>query len=206
MKLPTATQHRIGRPRAFDRANAVDVALKLFWERGFEGVEVRELTRAMGIHAPSFYSAFGDKSSLFLEVADRYEALYMTRVATALARARTARGAANALFDLSVEIFTREVGPRGCFLTVSAVNCSAANEEIAMELAKRRAAGLALIRSRMAQGVKDGDLPSETDLDGLAAYVAIVASGLSMQARDGLSAARLRQASQRAALAIPEQQ
>ena len=55
----TASRPR-GRPRSFDRDQALDVAMYEFWRRGFDAVSVAELTASMGITPPSLYAAFGD--------------------------------------------------------------------------------------------------------------------------------------------------
>ena len=61
-----------GRPRKFDADQAIDAALKVFWQKGYEGASLEELTVAMGISRPSLYAAFGNKESLFRRVLDRY--------------------------------------------------------------------------------------------------------------------------------------
>ena len=58
-----------GPPSEFDRDAALEQAMVLFWERGSEETSIGDLTRAMGIGAPSLYAAFGDKRSLFEEAA-----------------------------------------------------------------------------------------------------------------------------------------
>jgi AcrR family transcriptional regulator len=65
-------QKKIGRPRAFDKDQALQAAIKVFWEKGYDGASMKDLTIAMGINSPSLYSVFGDKQKLYLEAIDRY--------------------------------------------------------------------------------------------------------------------------------------
>src|SRR5678815_522991 len=64
----------MGRPRAFDIDQALDQALRVFWEKGYDGASVADLTEAIGINPPSLYAAFGNKEALFKKALDRYEA------------------------------------------------------------------------------------------------------------------------------------
>lgn len=61
-----------GRPRQFDEDAALDAAMKVFWEKGYEAVGVRELLEAMGVCRQSLYDTFGDKRQLFLRAIERY--------------------------------------------------------------------------------------------------------------------------------------
>jgi AcrR family transcriptional regulator len=55
-----------GRPRVFDREQALSAAMEVFWDKGYEGASLDDLQAAMGgISPPSFYSAFGSKEALF---------------------------------------------------------------------------------------------------------------------------------------------
>jgi AcrR family transcriptional regulator len=71
-KLKQNKASRLGRPRAFDRDQALERALDLFWRNGYEGASLSDLTEAMGINPPSLYAAFGNKEELFCKALDRY--------------------------------------------------------------------------------------------------------------------------------------
>ena len=57
-----------GRPRSFDRQEALRRAMNVFWALGYEGTTLVDLLEAMGNITPtSFYAAFGSKEELFRE-------------------------------------------------------------------------------------------------------------------------------------------
>jgi TetR/AcrR family transcriptional repressor of nem operon len=60
----------MGRPTEFDYERTRDKALVLFWRKGYQATSLADLVEAMGISRSSFYAAFGDKRSLFLECLD----------------------------------------------------------------------------------------------------------------------------------------
>ena len=68
-----------GRKRAFDREIALDKAMRVFWNNGFAGTSVSNLTSELGINTPSLYAAFGNKEQLFKEVMSHYSTHYVSR-------------------------------------------------------------------------------------------------------------------------------
>src|SRR6218665_1235191 len=62
-----------GRPRAFDRDEALAKAQHLFHRKGYDALSVADLTEAIGINPPSFYAAFGSKAALYAEALRLYE-------------------------------------------------------------------------------------------------------------------------------------
>ena len=71
-KLYNGRVRTIGRPKEFDREEALQKAMELFWARGYEGTGMRELLQHMGIGRQSLYDTFGDKRSLFIEALKCY--------------------------------------------------------------------------------------------------------------------------------------
>ena len=186
-----ATRPR-GRPRAFDRDDALDRAMYLFWSRGYEATSVSDLTESMGITPPSLYAAFGDKKRLFLEAVDRYQAGPGSFAQRALCDEPTAERAMRRLLMDTVESFCDPKHPKGCMVVLSATNCTAESSDVLDALTDRRCAAERVIRNRIAAGLAAGELPAGTDVDALAGMVVTTLYGLSIKARDGASRTSLR--------------
>ncbi len=180
-----------GRPRGFDRDAALRQALDVFWERGYEGTSLGDLTQAMGIAGPSLYAAFGSKEQLFRETVELYGRLDGAIAARALEQEPTARAAIERMLRENARAYVREGQPSGCMIVLAATNVTPSNQAIHDFLAELRRGGRERILARIERGVADGDLPPDTDTQALAGFVATVMHGLSFEARDGLSEAAL---------------
>ena len=86
-----------------------------FWQQGYETTSISDLTAAMGVTAPSIYTAFGNKRQLFLE-AMRLYAGSPDDLQRLLDGAPTSQDAARAMLTSAVLAFTGEATPRGCLL------------------------------------------------------------------------------------------
>lgn len=174
---------RPGRPRAFDRGEALRVALELFWRRGYEQTSLEELTAAMGISRSSFYACFESKHGLLLAAVDRYcddsfEALRQV--------AGEAGDPARAAQALVFAIADPEGGRRGCFLA----NC-------VTELAPHDREVEALTRGQLEriQVLLAGILAGASGAEGAAARAAALLSlalGATMLRKAGTSPEQIR--------------
>jgi AcrR family transcriptional regulator len=174
-----------GRPLSFDRDAALETAMHVFWERGYEAASIADLTSAMGITPPSLYTAFGDKEQLFLEAIERYALGYGSAGARALDEEPTARGAIERWLLEAANELTQPCHPKGCMVVMAATNCSAAAERVQDALLLRRTEAIANVGRRIQGGIDSGELPRDTDAKDLANFYATIYQGMSMQAKDG---------------------
>lgn len=174
-----------GRPRGFDRAAALRLAMEAFWEHGYEGTSIGDLTARMGIRPPSLYAAFGSKEALFREAVALYEGMEGEPPLKALREAPTAVAGIEAMLRRNVRSYTEPGRPTGCMVVLAATTYTPSTEGIRDFLAEQRRAGAAAVQERLDRGRADGDVPPDADTGALAAYVMSVQYGLSLHARDG---------------------
>jgi len=184
------TPRRTGRPLSFDREEALRQAMLTFWHYGYETASVADLTAAMGISAPSLYTAFGDKKQLFLEAVRLY-AGDPEDAGRRIDDAPSAYDAARALMSVAATAYTGKATPKGCLLASATASGSAASADVQAAVADVRRGIEKRLRVRIERDVEDGVLPPTTQPAALAGLVLAVTQGMSVLARDGASRASL---------------
>ncbi|WP_338424839.1 TetR/AcrR family transcriptional regulator [Sphingopyxis kveilinensis] len=179
-----------GRPRAFDRDRALETAARTFWQHGYEGTSIATLTAAMGITPQSLYAAFRSKAVLYGETLHWYQQWIGAATAAALQDADVIAGFTRILRDSARE-FCRSDQPRGCMISTALLNCGSDNDPVAATTTQLRGATLSAFRDRLQRGVDDGALRADTDVEALARFLGALIQGMSVQARDGATAAEL---------------
>jgi TetR/AcrR family transcriptional repressor of nem operon len=120
----------VARPIEFDRLQAVNRALALFWRQGYQATTLAELLQTMGIGRSSFYAAFTDKRTFFIECLD----LWAARTLDLLQRARTERPPMDALQDFFERSFVGARGAKahwGCMLVNTVLEMAGVDDELA---------------------------------------------------------------------------
>ena len=204
MSMETAKTEsaRPGRPRCFCEETALDAAMRVFWEKGYEGASLADITEAMGINRPSLYAAFGDKESLFIKAMARYAEGPPGYLSAALATP-TARLVVEALVNGAVELLGNSANPRGCLSVNGALAAGHEAERIKSALVEWRKRGEAEIRKRLKRAQSEGDLPANLDAGDITRYIATILNGLGVQASNGASKAQMVRVAQMALQALP---
>lgn len=148
-----------GRPRGYDPAAALDSAAELFWARGFAATSLDELSEAMGMGRPSIYNAFGDKEALFLRALERYRDTTASAALRAMEAEESIDDALAALFREVALYTTAGRSHRGCLLMSVATTSNLPS--VRRFLRTNIDATEARVADRLADGVRDGQLPPD---------------------------------------------
>ncbi|NHB58261.1 TetR/AcrR family transcriptional regulator [Acinetobacter sp. 194] len=182
---------RRGRPKCFDENQALEKAMLLFWQYGYEATSISDLTQSLGITAPSLYGTFGDKVELFKKSLDYYLANEACPIDEIFKQAKTAKIAMELYLFENLKRLIQDHKPTGCMLVVSTMNCSITNQQIQTELLNKRLATKQKIFARIQQGVKQGEIPSTTDIQAMTDFYTTMLQGMTIQARDGATMEQL---------------
>lgn len=188
---------RTGRPIGFDKDAALEAAMLLFWERGYEGTSMADLTQAMGLNPSSIYAVFGDKYALFSLAAKRYMERRAQYAGKALEEP-TLEEVVRALFDNTIAFLTTPGHPQTCMTLAGAVGCSVEAKPARDLMTEIRKQNQIALRQRLLKARKSGELPKDIDLDDYTRYLSTIIAGLSIQAANGSTKAELKRTAQMA--------
>lgn len=136
----------------------MEKAALLFWEHGYEGTSIADLTQAMKISLQSLYAAFKSKAKLYSEALDRYQENVDIFTLRILGEEIDIKIALNKLLRASIVDFTRQDRPQGCMISTAVLSCATENKDIAARVVHMRSNAIALFKQRLKKAVTDGPL------------------------------------------------
>ena len=185
-----------GRQRAFDKEEALNKAMEVFWRKGYSGTSLSDLTEAMGINKPSLYAAFGNKEDLFVSAINQYVGEYgIPHFEKLVSPDSSFKDRVKAYLESIAKMISDSKLPGGCFVATS--TCEAGGDclpENAMETILRinttsTESFISLFRDEQAKGNIVSTAPPEV----LADFLLTQQFGLAVMARNGIKEDRLKE-------------
>lgn len=180
-----------GRPRSFDRQQALASALAVFWDKGYDQATMHILSEAMGIGSPSIYCAFGNKCQLFLEALAFYRRTWWQPVFERFLANPDIYAAVEQLFAETPRILLSPDAPCGCITVLTATLFPAGEEEIAAAVNRQREETRNIFRKRLMLAIAARQLPADCNLPALAGALVNFFEGLTLQARGDICQSEL---------------
>lgn len=149
-----------GPVKQFDPDVALEAAMGVFWDRGYEAASLTELTQAMGIGKKSLYDTFGNKRALFLQALELYSTTRFEAIRTRLLEQGSPRKNLEALL-LEWKRMHCQVGSRGCLIGTNIADFDEQDEQVAAILNKK----LEELEEAFAQTLKNAQKLGEVSPD-----------------------------------------
>ncbi|TQM32026.1 TetR/AcrR family transcriptional regulator [Nocardia bhagyanarayanae] len=186
----------MARTKEFDPDVVLELAMDLFWERGFEATSMSDLVEHLGIGKASIYAAFGCKHELFSKALQRYLQLADERITGALSQPGPAVPAIRALLGRFVSEACDEHRYLGCLVSNTAVELAARDPEIAALVESGWASWETIFASAFERAQAQGELAADRDPRALARFLLVFLQGVWVFERTPNAATRLRDASE----------
>ncbi|MEW8627944.1 MAG: TetR/AcrR family transcriptional regulator [Candidatus Thiodiazotropha sp.] len=179
----------VGRKRSFDKSEALDKAMRLFWENGYSGTSVSDLTEQLGINKPSLYAAFGNKEKLFQSALERYMACYAAPLLEQLTMAdeKPLAERIRRYMNNIIELVSDTASPKGCLFVKSSCEAGGTGvpEEVTQALQNMGLATQQVLITLFDKEQRLGRLPATAEPKVMADYLMSVLYGISVLARQG---------------------
>lgn len=184
--VQSCTKKSRGRPKVFDKEAALDKAMALFWQHGYEATSLADLVEATGAKAPTLYAEFVNKEGLFLAVLDRYISRFAARhEAVLFDEDKSVDQALRDYFTAIATCFTSKDTPAGCFMINTSSALAASSTDIANTIKSRHAKQEQTLAQFLQQRQLRGELAENGDVQQLAQFLNCVLQGMSISAREG---------------------
>ena len=174
-----------GRPKGFIPEEALDRAVEMFWEHGYEGVDVDRIARAVNVTKPALYRAFGDKSTLLLRAVERYALTYGAPKMAAFQAEPDIHKAVTAFFEATVNQAAGDARG-GCMMAAAALGQSDRVTEIRSWLAKGFTLSADIFAKRFEQEMKAGRLTRTPSAKARGRALVDLLQGLQLRAKTGI--------------------
>ena len=179
------------RPPEFDRQQALDSALRLFWFQGYTATSLSQLLEAMGIGRSSFYAAFGDKRTLFIECLE----LFFRRTRDILLTARADHGSPAAIrrfFEQTLFEVPRHRARWGCMMVNTVLELADVDPPLSRLATDRLGEIETVFADCFREAQRAGQYPNQRPAEELAACVMVINQGLRVASRKPVPHGELR--------------
>ncbi len=174
-----------GRPRSFDKDEALKKAMHVFWEKGYEGTSMADLIQSIGMKAPSIYAAFGNKDAIFKEVVAHYLPIISGGQLATLNNTPDINEAVEKTLDECVRLFSSESNPHTCLIMTAAINASPEHKEHVESLKNLREYYKQAWIKRFERAKHEGQLQNRLNPKEIGEYFVTVIQGMALAAKDG---------------------
>ena len=173
----------MARKKEFDPDKALDKAMTLFWQKGYEATSIQDLVNHLGIGPRSLYDTFKSKHDLFIATFDRYQEMADAQIAPPHTEKTSPKAIIRHIFESIIEETVHDQNRNGCFLVNCAVELAGRDDMVAVRV-RKAAQGLEYkFYDLLDQAQKSGELSTDHDLQKLAQFLANAVFGIRVQAK-----------------------
>lgn len=174
-----------GRPREFDATEAIDNAIPVFCEYGYQAASISMLSAAMKLTPGSIYKAFHDKHGLFIAAFERYKAIRNERLQTQIATGHNGKERIRKTLAYFADTACTEKGVLGCLVVGSAIGMTTLEDDLQIRVIHALKQREQLLTDLLQQGQTDGSVAVSLDVNATAKMLLCLIQGICVIGKAG---------------------
>lgn len=179
----TGSVHTMPRPKCFDKEEAIERAMHVFWKQGYHATSMQDLVKHVGINRSSIYETFESKQVLFEQALDRYCTSNRQGVIDLLSHESSAREGIRKLLTASITCSVQDKDKKGCFAVNSTTELIPDNGEFITALSENKRIFEKIFSDFLARGQLSGEISENKDIKALAGLIYTLFCGFSVVAK-----------------------
>jgi TetR/AcrR family transcriptional repressor of nem operon len=173
----------MARHKEFDQDKALDKAMTLFWQKGYEATSIQDLIDCMGIGRRSLYDTFTSKHDLFIAALDRYRDKAYESTAISGESLVSPKAAIREIFDGIAAEAVADTDRKGCFVVNSAVELAGQDEAVTLRSISSFQDLEYIFHEVLHQAQQARELSLDHDIQALAQYLTNAVFGIRVMSK-----------------------
>ncbi len=161
----------MARTKDFDEVDVLAKAIRLFWQKGYNGTSMQDLVDTLGISRSSLYDTFGDKRRLYLKALESYKQAEAANRAKIFDKSIPARTAIRQMLDMIILELIKDKQHKGCFLINCAVETAPNDKQVNNIICENDREIENALREVIQRGQHSGEISSKRDARALARFI-----------------------------------
>jgi TetR/AcrR family transcriptional repressor of nem operon len=181
----------MARPREFDIDQALEQAMRVFWERGYQGTSIGDLMEAAAVQKQSLYCAFGDKHSFFVRSLQLYRTQVLATIKMIVHKTDSPIDAVGRVMRYAIEQAAAGKCPKGCLAANTALELGMRDPEAILEVRKMFRGIEKMLGETIKRGQEQGQIATRFQSGLIAQNLLNTLNGIRILEQTGASAERL---------------
>jgi len=121
----------MARVKEFDEIEALDKAVEIFWQKGYNATSANDLVKGLALSRSSIYSTFTNKRTLFIKALERYSEQNIAKVLDEIKQSEDIPKTLKSVFRNLIKQDDSAKIQKGCFMVNTGIELAPHDEEIA---------------------------------------------------------------------------
>jgi len=181
----------MARVKEFNEIQALEKAMHLFWNHGYDGTSLQMLEKAMGLVRTSIYNTYGNKRKLFNRVISHYEETVIAQLMKSVEKESDIRKSMAKMLNGEINLHFNKNNPGGCLIVLSVLekaqhgdDSTKLFESIVKKMEK-------FLTKKLSDAQDEGQISKNVDVKAVAVTIATTVVGIPVMGKAGFSKASI---------------